>query len=165
MPVGLILAGVAYLEAPTGFIPLGQHDVRSRVLGVGWPKLAAQIDAIRAQTHADVILTSDYTLNSWAKFYLPAGSPIEQFDERVRWTNEPAPTSKLPHGTALYICGHSCWKLPRLQKKFSNTKLIATLTRYNAKIPINQYNIYELSGPITPVFDAPDVIPRADHDS
>ncbi len=162
--VGLLLASVAFLEATTGFLPLGRHDPRARVLGVGWPQLSAQIDVLRARAGAKLILTSDYTLNSWAKFYLPAGTPVEQFDERVRWTNEPAIDPSLTHGTALYICGRSCWKLPRLAKRFRSVTLLAQLGRYDKGYVVNQYNIYEMKDPIGPIFDSKNTIPLADHD-
>ena len=163
IPIGIGVAAIIYLEAAAGVIPLGAHDLRARALGVGWPAVAKEIDQDLAQTHARAILTTDYTLTGWIKFYLPSHAPVEQMDERVRWTNEPAPDAAAYAGPLLYVCDHSCWKLPRVSARFRTLRPLATIDRVNAGRVVSRYQVYELIEPSRPVFDPPNFIPKADH--
>lgn len=161
--VGLSLAGLVYLEVSTGFLPLGHHDPRARVLGVGWKALGAQIDALRAGAGAKVILTTDYTLASWTRFYLPSSTPIEQINDRMRWANEPAPDPSLFRGTALYICKNACSKLPIIQARFRSVTFLAGLQPYAPGRTDVHYRVYRLDGQVGRVLDPPSLINGADH--
>jgi 4-amino-4-deoxy-L-arabinose transferase-like glycosyltransferase len=162
-PIGLGIAALIYLEVTTGLIPLGAHDLRGRALGVGWPAVADQIDAVRVRSGARGILTTDYTLDGWIKFYRPSHTPVEQMDERVRWTNEPEPDPRVFSGPLIYVCDHSCWKLPRVRSRFGDVRLVATVDRLSRGRAVSHYQIYRLSNPIGPVFDVARDIPQADH--
>jgi 4-amino-4-deoxy-L-arabinose transferase-like glycosyltransferase len=160
---GLGLAALVYLEASTGFLPLGHHDPRARVLGVGWKDLGAQIDALRARAGAKVILTTDYTLASWTRFYLPSSTPIEQINDRMRWSNEPAPDARLFQGTALYICKNACSKLPALQARFRSVQLLAVLQPNAPGRTDIHYRVYQLKDQVGRLLDPPSLINGADH--
>ncbi len=162
-PFGIAVAAILYLEVTTGFLPLGAHDLRARALGVGWPSLGREIDAVRVRSGAGAIITTDYTLTGWIKFYLPSRAPVDQIDERVRWTNEPTPDPRVFAGPILYICDHSCWKLPRVAIKFRSVERLPDLSRISKGAAVSHYQIYKLTGPIGQIFDAPDYIPKADH--
>jgi 4-amino-4-deoxy-L-arabinose transferase-like glycosyltransferase len=161
--VGLSLAALVYAEASTGFLPLGHHDPRARVLGVGWKDLGAQIDTLRARVGARVILTTDYTLASWTRFYLPSSTPIEQINDRMRWSNEPAPDRRLFQGTALYICKNTCSKLPVLKARFRSVQLLAVLQPKAPGRTDVHYRVFQLKDQIGRLLDPPSLINGADH--
>jgi 4-amino-4-deoxy-L-arabinose transferase-like glycosyltransferase len=155
-PVSLSVATAIFLQAIFGFLPLGHSDPTARVLGAGWPRLAAEIDSIREETGAPVILTTNYGLTSWLSFYLPSHAPVEQIDNRMRWVNEPAPDHALFDGPALFICQGDCGHLTWLAKRFGNVSLISTLYRMRNGLSVASYAIYRVAAPIGPVLDSVD---------
>ena len=163
-PFGLALALIAYAEATTGLLPLGRHDPRTRVLGVGWKALGAQIEGLRAQVGAGVILTTDYTLSSLTQLYLPSPTPVVQITERMRWSNEPAPDPRLFQGAALYVCKNACSKLFRIQARFRSVKPLAVLQQDAQTGAGAHYRVYRVSGPRAPTLDPISRIYGADHE-
>ncbi len=159
-PVGLFLAGAVYVQAIFGVVPMGIKDPTARELGAGWTNLAPQIDAIRARVGAHVVLTTDYTLDSWLAFYLPSRTPVEQVNERIRWANEPTPDSALLRGPAIYVCKNSCPHLAEIAHKFEAVEYLATLSRERHGVEIARYSIYGLRRPVGPVLDPPHTVPR-----
>jgi 4-amino-4-deoxy-L-arabinose transferase-like glycosyltransferase len=162
-PVGLVLAAAVYLELVTGILPFGSHDPRARVLGLGWPSLARQVDTLRARNRATAILTTDYILNSWTRWYLPSATPVEQVNERMRWTNEPLPPLDLGHTPALYLCRNECGKLWRIRRRFRSVRRIATLDQSGDGHRVARYGVYLLREPTGPVFDSATLVRGADH--
>ncbi len=163
-PFGVALALLAYAEATTGFLPLGRHDPRTRVLGIGWPTVGVEIEALRARAGARVILTTDYTLASLAQLYLPSATPVVQINDRVRWSNEPAPSPQLFQGVSLYVCKNACSKLFKVRSRFGSVTPVAAL-RQDAQTGAGPlYHVYEVSGPRAPVLDPPTRIYGADHE-
>ncbi len=163
-PFGLALAVLAYAEATTGFLPLGRHDPRTRVLGIGWTTVGEEIDRLRARAGARVILTTDYTLASLTQLYLPSSTPVVQISDRVRWSNEPAPSPQLFQGRALYVCKNACSKLSKVQARFDSVTPVAALRQDASTGAGPLYHVYEVSGPKAPVLDPPTRIYGADHE-
>jgi hypothetical protein len=153
IPLGLTVAIAAYLQSIVGVLPLGPTDPTSRMLGVGWPELATNIDRLRAVAHARVVLTTDYQANSWLAFYLPSHTPVEQVNQRIRWVNEPVPGQGLFAGAAIYVCRLRCEKLPELAMKYSSVELLDTLARTRYGVEIEKYSVYRLTGPHGPTLD------------
>ena len=162
-PFGLGLAALVYLELVAGVIPFGSHDPRARVLGLGWPALARQIEAIRSRTGADAILTTDYILNSWTRYYLPSATPVEQVNERMRWANEPLPSLDLTHRPALYVCRNACPKLWTITQRFRSVTPIANLVQRGDGHVVAHLRVYRLANPSAPVFDSASIVRGADH--
>ncbi len=158
------LAALIYIEASTGFPPLGPHSPRSRVLAVGWSDLAPEVTRIQAREGAKAILTTDYTAASWGKFYLPQGTVIEQVNQRLRWINAPQPDLGLFKGTALYLCRGDCMKVVEIKRRFRTVDLIETVTRSDGSYSAGTYSIYRLSQPFAPIFDSPTIAQIADRD-
>jgi 4-amino-4-deoxy-L-arabinose transferase-like glycosyltransferase len=154
-PVGLAMAAAIYLQAVFGVVPLGPMDPTARALGAGWQELGAKIDDVRMRLGAPVVLTRNYGLTGWLAFYLPSHPPVEQMNVRMRYVNAPPPDPELFRGTMLYVCIVECQELPLLQQRFTHVELVNRLTRMRHGTPIQDYDIYRLSGPIGSPLDPP----------
>lgn len=162
VPFGLIAAMLIYTEAPFGWLPLGAKDPRARVLGVGWPAVAAELEGMRSRTGLREILTTDYPLASWTAFYLPEHGGVDQITQRVRWSAEPpVPAQRFERG-ALYICGAPCDRLGLVAARFSSVDFVGSIKRLNRRAVTATYSVYALRGPHGPVFDPPSDLPSAD---
>jgi 4-amino-4-deoxy-L-arabinose transferase-like glycosyltransferase len=146
VPVGLALTAGVYLQAAFGVIPFGRADPTARQLGVGLPVLAAEIDAIRRREGAAVVLTEMYGATGWLSFYLPGRSPVVQFHERIRWTQEPLPDPALFHGTVLYVCQVPCIFPLDVQRRWTEFDEIASLPRTRHGVVIDTWAVYRLRG-------------------
>ena len=155
VPVGLVMAACIYLQAVFGILPLGPIDPTARALGAGWKELGVQIDEVRARLGAPVVLTRNYGLTGWLSFYLPSHPPVEQINERIWYVNAPEPDPALFRGPMMYVCIVECLELPLLRQRFTTVELAASLTRTRHGVPIQDYQIYRLSGPIGPPLDPP----------
>jgi 4-amino-4-deoxy-L-arabinose transferase-like glycosyltransferase len=155
VPVGLAMAAVIYAQAMFGIIPLGRIDPTARALGAGWKELAAKIDDLRIRLGAPIVLTMDYGITGWLAFYLPSHPPVEQINGRIRYVDAPQPDLALFRGLILFVCRLECLELPAVRRRFATVELEAELTRTRHGIPIQQYQIYRLSGPIGPPLDPP----------
>jgi hypothetical protein len=155
VPVGLVVAAFIYLQAAFGIIPLGYADPTARALGAGWKELGVQMDDVRKQIGAPIVLTTDYGLAAWLEFYLPSHPPVEQINGRMRYVNAPEPDPALFRGTIMYVCMAECGELPAIRNRFAAVAPVASLTRTRRGIPIQEYRVYSLSGPIGPPLDPP----------
>ena len=153
-PVGLALAAFVYLQAIFGLFPLGPRDPTARILGVGWPQLAAEIDRVRANAQAAVILTTDYEVAGWLSFYLPSHTPVEQVNQRIRWVNEPVPDPQLFRGQMMYICKNQCSKLDEIKRKFAIVDFQGTFARMRGATQIEHYSLYRVADANGPVLDS-----------
>ena len=152
-PVGIGLAGIVYLQAIYTPFALGPSDPTARVLGVGWPAIAERIDALRAQTGAASIVTTEYESAAWLTFYLPSKAPVVQLTQRVRWSNEPAPDQHLFDAPALYVCRAPCGRLNGTLDKYNDFALVDVATRMRRGVAIEQYLVYRVAKPTRPVLD------------
>ena len=64
-------------QAVFGVVP-GIRDPVSRLLGVGINRVVADLEALRAQTGANAVVTTSYGLTGWLSFYLPSHPPVVQ---------------------------------------------------------------------------------------
>lgn len=161
LPLALTLIALVYLHLLTGILPLGRRDPIARVTGVGWPAVAKQIDTLRRDCGSAGLLTTDYTLAGWLKFYLPKPTVVEQVNQRMRWINEPAIDPGLLARPVLYVCRKTCPQLSEIQPKFAKSEKLAVVPRLARGQVIDNYSIYKFSDPIRPVFEPLGDIPRA----
>ncbi len=148
VPVGIGFAGLLYLQAIFGLVPLGEADPTARQLGAGWTVLGAEIDQLRKRTGAPMVLTKDYGTAGWLAFYLPSRPPVEQIYERVRWINEPAPDSALFRGPMLFVCWDECEQEIGLRAQFKTVERLATLTRVRRGVVIDRFPVYRVEEPL-----------------
>jgi 4-amino-4-deoxy-L-arabinose transferase-like glycosyltransferase len=156
VPVGLGMAAFIYLQAVFGIIPVGSADPTARALGAGWKELAIKIDEVRMRLNAPIILTTNYRVTSWLAFYLPSHPPVEQVNDRMRYVNAPKPDPELFRGTIMYVCQtDECSEFPMIRLRFATVELAAILQRTRHGVPIKDYLVYKLSGPIGLPLDPP----------
>jgi hypothetical protein len=155
VPLGLGIAACIYLQAVFGIIPLGRVDPTADKLGAGWRELGVQMDAVRMRLGAPIVLTVDYGLAGWLTFYLPSHPPVEQINQRMRYVNAPQPDPALFRGTIMYVCMGECREIPVIRQRFTTVELATSLTRTRHGVPIKEYSVYRLSGPIGAPLDPP----------
>jgi 4-amino-4-deoxy-L-arabinose transferase-like glycosyltransferase len=151
---GLGMAAFIYLQAAFGIIPLGRVDPTARALGAGWKVLGVQLDEVRLQLGAPVVLTANYGLTGWLTFYLPSHPPVEQINGRIRYVDAPPPDPTLFSGTMMYVCEEDCSEVP-LRQRFATVELVASLSRTRHAVPIQKYLVYSLSGPTQSPLEPP----------
>ncbi len=155
VPVGLGIAACLYLQAVFGVVPLGGVDPTAQNLGAGWRELAIKMDKLRLQLGAPVVMTTNQRLTGWLTFYLPSHPPVEQINNRIRWVNGPQPDPALFRGTMMYVCIYGCSSLDALRRRFETVQFVANLVRTRRGVPIEEYSVYRLTGPIGPPLDPP----------
>ena len=72
-PLGLAVMALAFLQATTGFLPLGAADPTARL--EGFRDLARDLDARARAEGAPYVLTQGYALTSLMRFY---GDPVDR---------------------------------------------------------------------------------------
>lgn len=153
VPLSVVVASAAYAQAIFGVLAIGPNDPTARMLGVGWPALAAEIEAIRARQGATAIVGTEYQVVSWLTFYLRGPAPVVQINQRIRWANEPVPDAFIFQGPLLYVCKNECSKLSQLKQKFADVKWLDTLARKRRELEIERYSVYRLAAPTAPALD------------
>ncbi|MGL4260237.1 MAG: glycosyltransferase family 39 protein [Afipia sp.] len=145
LPIGVILFVVLIVQTNTGLFTGFRRDATVRSVGVGWPALAGEIEAIRIKQNANCVLAADYGTTAWMMFYLPKGTCVAQFQQRYRWTFMNEPDAKLLKGKALLIgpVGAS----PFYRATYERTEKLAELTRKRSGVGFETYEVDLLEGP------------------
>jgi predicted anti-sigma-YlaC factor YlaD len=153
VPVGVALALIVLLQGAFGFIPIGNSDPTSRILGYGMKPVAARVEALSQKIGARAILTLDYTTLAWLTFYQQTPRPVEQINERIRWINAPSPDAGLLSGPILFVCRASCPHMDDLRRQFETVDFLAVIDRTRAGVPVATFSAYRLQGPRRTIFD------------
>jgi 4-amino-4-deoxy-L-arabinose transferase-like glycosyltransferase len=146
VPIGLLLAGFVYLQAMFGLIPADATDPTARQIGSGWPALAHQTEALRRETGAPAVLTTNYATAGWLAFYLPSRPPVVQVNERIRYVDAPEPDAALFRGPLLYVCKAPCPEPERVLAKFGRVAEPVKLPRIRRGVIIEDYWVWRLDG-------------------
>lgn len=151
LPIGVILFVVLIVQTNTGLFTGFRRDATVRSVGVGWPELAGEIEAIRIKQNANCVLAADYGTTAWMMFYLPKGTCVAQFQQRYRWTFMNEPDAKLLKGKVLLIgpVGAS----PFYRATYERTEKLTELTRKRSGVGFETYEVDLLEGPKGEVLD------------
>jgi 4-amino-4-deoxy-L-arabinose transferase-like glycosyltransferase len=152
-PSGVLLFVLLIVQADSGILTGFRRDATVRSVGVGWPELAEQIEAVRQRHGAACVLAPDYGTTGWLAFYLPKGSCVAQQGQRIRWVNMPEPDAKLLEGNLLYVDEARPGGRPHLRQAFAHVEQIAELPRRRGPLTIESYAIYLLRDPKGEVLD------------
>jgi hypothetical protein len=124
-----------------------------RSVGVGWRETADAIEAVRAHTGATCVLALDYPTASWLAFYLPSGTCVAQFRQRIRWVNMPEPDAVQLAGKLLYVYEIKFGDTPVLKGRFARIERVGEIQRKRGPLLIETYVLDLLEGPRAEVFD------------
>lgn len=145
LPIGVVLFVALIVQTNTGILTGFRRDATVRSVGVGWPALAAEIEALRVAQGANCVLAADYGTTSWLMFYLPKGTCVAQFQQRYRWTFLPEPDARLLEGRALlvgYRGGDAAFR-----GRYARTEKLADLARKRGGVVVETYEVDLLDGP------------------
>jgi len=149
-PTGILMFALLIVQANTGVLSGYRRDATVRSVGVGWPELAGQIEAVRARTGASCVLAPDYGTTGWLAFYLPKGTCVAQKSQRIRWVNMPEPDAAQLAGKSLYI--HE-FDEASLKDAFARVDRVGEVKRKRGPLVIETYLLDLLDGPKGDVFD------------
>jgi 4-amino-4-deoxy-L-arabinose transferase-like glycosyltransferase len=152
-PVGIVMFALLVVQANTGALTGYRRDATVRSIGVGWPELARQIEAVRARTGAACVLAGDYGTTGWLMFYLPKGTCVLQRRERIRWVNMPEPDAAQLGGKLLFVGEPNAETRAMLARNFSRVETVAELPRRRGPLLIETYQLDLLDGVTGEVLD------------
>ncbi|MBU6297936.1 MAG: glycosyltransferase family 39 protein [Alphaproteobacteria bacterium] len=144
IPVAAVLLVAAYAQALCGLVPMGRKDPLARLLAIGFPEVAARVEALRVSAHADAILTTDYASAAWLAFYGPG--PVVAVGQDYRWSNDPAADALLFAHPVLYVSELRRDDRALIAAHFSTVAEIARIDRMREGVPIAHYIVYRVSG-------------------
>jgi dolichyl-phosphate-mannose-protein mannosyltransferase len=152
-PVGIVMFALLIVQANTGALSGYRRDATVRSVGVGWPELASEIEAVRARVGATCVLAPDYGTTGWLAFYLPKGTCVVQPTQRIRWVNMPEPDPALLAGKLLYVDEVRAGGRPYLSEMFARVDEVAKLPRKRGPLTIETYALDLLDGANRDVLD------------
>ena len=143
LPIGVALFVALIVQANTGIFTGFRRDATVRSVGVGWPQLAAEIEALRVAQHADCVVAADYATTSWMMFYLPKGACVVQYQQRYRWTFMQEPDAALLKGSVLLV-GPPGASIP-FRNQYARSENLADLERKRSGVGFetNQVTLLE----------------------
>jgi 4-amino-4-deoxy-L-arabinose transferase-like glycosyltransferase len=145
-PVGVVMFTALVVQANTGLLSGYRRDATVRSIGVGFPKLAEEIEAVRARVGATCVMAPDYGTTGWLTFYLPKGTCVTQQGQRIRWVNMPEPSAAQLAGKLLLVGEENAAASPELRAKFSTIEKVAQLTRKRGPLVIEYVELNVLEG-------------------
>jgi len=152
-PTGVLMFVLLLVQANTGVLTGFRRDATVRSVGVGWPQLARQIEAVRVRSGATCVLAPDYGTTSWLAFYLPRDVCVVQPTQRVRWVNMGDPDPAKLSGRLLFVDELRSATQPYLKETFEKIERIAEFRRMRGPLVIETYGIDLLEGAKKPVLD------------
>ena len=157
-PIGLAFAALAFAEALTGAVPLGQADPAARL--EGFRELARDLDSKARAENAAFVLTQGYALTSLMTYYGDPAIAVVQPEQRMRWIFEPQPPETLfaAPGLALGEAGRRFDLI--LKMRFRKVEPAGLIERRRGGGTVEAYELYRVADPIGPVLDP--VCPRGE---
>jgi 4-amino-4-deoxy-L-arabinose transferase-like glycosyltransferase len=143
--LGAAVTLVAFLQLGLGVVPIeAGKDPTARLKG--WEKLGADVSAIADAQGAASILTNRYASTGELAFYGSKRRPVYQLNERIRYTNLPAPDEVLlGSGPALLVLRHGT-PVRAAGEFYENSRFVTTIQREAGFHPSDAYDLYLLLG-------------------
>ena len=152
-PTGVLMFVLLLVQANTGLLTGFRRDATVRSVGVGWPQLAREIEAVRVRTGATCVLAPDYGTTSWLAFYLPKDVCVVQPVQRIRWVNMGEPDAAKLSGKLLFVDEVRSVTQPYVKETFQKIERVAEFRRMRGPLVIETYGIDLLEGVKKPVLD------------
>jgi 4-amino-4-deoxy-L-arabinose transferase-like glycosyltransferase len=150
VPVGLVFVLAIYGQTLTGLLPLGTWDPTASRIGAGIEAIADEVETIRQEEGATLILTDSYPMTGWMSFYNPTDPMlVHQANEPERWPQEPPLTPEQRAGPVVAVvkAGDS---IAPIEDVFGTAEKITTLIRTRGSLTIVEYDVYRLPGAAAP---------------
>ncbi|HYM17877.1 MAG TPA: glycosyltransferase family 39 protein [Micropepsaceae bacterium] len=144
-PLAGVMTVAVYAQAMFGIVPVVREPV-SRLIAAGIEPVVMDLEVLKSQAGASVIVTTSYAVTGWLSFYLPRGTPVIQLNERTRWINEPPPNRELLSGPLLYVTERRNDQMAELRKTFADVVPLAHIARYRKGAVFDEYAVYRLDG-------------------
>jgi len=152
-PTGVLMFVALIVQANTGALTGFRRDATVRSVGIGWPKLAREIEAVRLRTGATCVLAPDYGTTSWLAFYLPKDVCVIQPTQRIRWINMGEPDPAKLSGKLLFVDEVRSSTQPYVKDTFERVERVAEFSRMRGPLVIETYGIDLLDGAKRGVLD------------
>jgi hypothetical protein len=153
VPSGVVLFVLLVVQANTGILSGYRRDATVRSVGVGWREVAAEIEAVRVRVGATCVIALDYATTGWLAFYLPSGTCVAQFRQRIRWVNMPEPDAVQLAGKLLYVYQGWLGDAPILKDRFVRIDRVSEVQRKRGPLVIETFVLDRLEGSKGEVFD------------
>ncbi len=150
IPVAIALLALLYAQALTGIVPLGRKDPVQRLLAFGLPDMSKDIVRLVSAHRASAILTTDYAMTAWLRFYLPADLPIIQIDEPWRWTTAPSTSASSFQHPLIYIADTRRDRKDVVKHQFASVVPCGQVSRARGNSVIEDYAAYCVRYPKPP---------------
>jgi 4-amino-4-deoxy-L-arabinose transferase-like glycosyltransferase len=147
VPTAVLVTLVVYVHTFRPLVSLpGSLDPVARILAVGYGPIVEEVEALRRQTGAKGIVTTNYAQVGWLAFYMPSHPRVVQLTERDRWHQEPPPAPELMTGPVLYVT--ESWRDRRetVTERFARITLLARIPRLRGDAVVEDYLVYRADG-------------------
>lgn len=142
IPTAAVLLALLYVQGLTGIVPLGRKDPMQRLLAFGLPNMSKDIVREVSARRASAILTTDYAMTAWLRFYLPADLPIIQIDEDWRWETAPSANLTTLEHPLIYIANVRRERTDIVKQQFASVVPCGVFTRARGNALIEDYAAY-----------------------
>jgi hypothetical protein len=153
LPVGVLMFAALIVQANLGVLTGFRRDATVRSVGVGWPALAAEIEATRLRVGASCVLAPDYGTASWLAFYLPKATCVVQPTQRIRWVNMADPDPAKLSGKLLWVDEVRANLQPYVTETFDKIERVAEFNRLRGPLVIETYGLDLVEGAKRAVLD------------
>ena len=143
--IGIAFTVAAFFQLGFGLFPIdAKKDPTSRLKG--WSQLGGDVERLRRDHGAGMILTDRYAVTGELAFYGAGSGGVVQINERIRYVSLPPPDeAKLKGAPALLVLRKDSTATPAASF-FGDSHKIATLTREAGFHPHDSYDLYLLNG-------------------
>jgi 4-amino-4-deoxy-L-arabinose transferase-like glycosyltransferase len=147
VPTAVLVTLVVYVHVFRPLVSLsGSRDPVARILAVGYGPIVEEVEALRRQTGAKGIVTTNYAQTGWLAFYLPSSTRVVELTERDRWHQEAPPAPDLMAGPVLYVT--ESWRdlKETVADRFTRITLLARISRLRGDAVVEDYLVYRADG-------------------
>jgi 4-amino-4-deoxy-L-arabinose transferase-like glycosyltransferase len=143
--IGIAFTLTAFAQLGLGLLPIAaKKDPTTRLKG--WSQLGGDIERIRRDHSAGMVLTDRYAITGELAFYGSGWEDVAQINERIRYVSLPPPDEdKLKNAPALLVLRKGADASP-VASFFADSHRIATLTRDAGFNPNDSYDVYFING-------------------
>jgi 4-amino-4-deoxy-L-arabinose transferase-like glycosyltransferase len=143
--MGAAFTLVTFLQLGLGPLPLkARQDPTTRLKG--WAKLGEEVERLRQERGAALVLTERYAITGELAFYGANADRVAQIDERIRYANLPPPNEAEIKGAPALLVTRLRANQARAVSSFDSSVRIATILRGAGHGADDFYEVYLLSG-------------------